>query len=99
MAEFKIKSVQQPILNVVHARTFLKELLTILGFGFHPDTPAEEYINTDTREATFSEIEAVYVNARLEALLRVYGDEEILYDEIDRMLKETHPEMYQIVHG
>lgn len=42
-----------------------------LGLGFHPDTPAEEYVNTETGRASLSSGERREYEADMEALLNL----------------------------
>jgi hypothetical protein len=44
----------------------IKDINPVLGLGFHPDTPFEEYINLTTREPSFDPNQAEELNAMLD---------------------------------
>lgn len=98
MHPFQVKSARQSITNVAQARVFLRELIAILGFSFHPDTPVKDYVN-ETGRATFGEIEAMYIQTRINCLLNLYGSAEIMSEDVERVLKEFNAIECELIHG
>lgn len=43
------------VTNKEEARAFLQNAIEVLGPGFHPDTPAREYIHVRTKKRTFKD--------------------------------------------
>lgn len=50
----------QEIRTIEDVKTWFRELIVEEKLNFHPDTPFEDYINTDTREDSYSKEEAEF---------------------------------------
>ena len=63
---------------------FIEFCINILGGGFHPDTPFDDYVNLETNEPTFSQAEVVALDVLMEQAFEKYGDK--IYDISLKML-------------
>lgn len=75
-----IKSALTPITTVSQAKTFMDEVLALLGDGFHPDTDFIQYENGECGGTpVFSHVEATILNGRMNEVFELFGDEELMY--------------------
>jgi hypothetical protein len=59
------------ITTVNDVKKFFHHLINVSGLNFHPDTPMEDYINTDTGKPTFTKEKAKQYNNLLKAAFNV----------------------------
>ena len=72
------------------AYAFLTEVIKVVGGGFHPDTPFEDYINMKNGDPTFENYaDCENLNDRLDECFDIYMVEDRLYEAVDTILKET----------
>jgi hypothetical protein len=81
------------LVNRQDAIAWVQKAALELGLGFHPDTPAAEYVNTETNQPTFTAAEAVAFDAVREKAFDLLGDS--IYDYglsiQQRLLRGTLP--------
>ena len=68
------------------AAQWLRDIIDVVGAGFHPDTDAASYINRDTGERTFDAKTAAELNHGLELTSRLLGDEMYTADLRNQLL-------------
>jgi hypothetical protein len=66
------------VTNKETAKAMLKEVVKYIGLAFHPDTPAEEYIDVFTKKPIFEKFEAEFLNANLTNASELLDD---IYDD------------------
>lgn len=57
------------------AQIWIENLIKMRSLNFHPDTPAEEYINRKTHKPTFTKTEAKLLNKSLNDLFLIFGED------------------------
>lgn len=60
--------------NLEQAKEFIKQCVTFVGTGFHPDTPFEDYINLRDGDTLFSEESATEHNALMDKCFDVFEE-------------------------
>jgi hypothetical protein len=69
----------EPAKSREEAVSWVKAATETIGLGFHPDTPASDYLNGQTGKPLFSASEATAFDLALEAAFSFLGDE--IYEE------------------
>ncbi|WP_374028317.1 hypothetical protein ACES2J_08270 [Bdellovibrio bacteriovorus] len=74
-----------------YALETLKFFQDLIGLGYHPDTPMDEYINVDNDEKTFVEGQAADLQFKHDAMMNVLGDEayDIAADRAFKLLNQS----------
>ena len=65
----------QSVTNEAEAKQVISYLMSVLGGGFHPDTPIADYVNIHTDKQTFTEAEISLLQPLLDQCFGVMGDD------------------------
>jgi hypothetical protein len=75
--------------EIPDAVKFVESCFKVLGMGFHPDTPFQEYVTAATGESLFSEIDAIGLNWQIsKARELLLEEEEDAYDICERLAEQ-----------
>lgn len=85
----EIKSIK--IESIQDVKSFFKILNQVFQLAFHPDDSFEDYVSIETGAATFSKVEAKYLNELMNLCIEVC--EEAHEDIYLIGLSIVHPEM------
>lgn len=69
-----ISNLPQSVTNSTEAKQVIDYLMSVLGGGFHPDTPIADYINLLTNEQTFTAAEISRLQPLLDQCFGVMSD-------------------------
>ncbi|WP_180137166.1 hypothetical protein [Desulfoluna butyratoxydans] len=63
-----------PNATVQDVERWIKKTIKLIGPGFHFDTPASEYVKSDTGERSFSDEECVSLNNGIQRAFQLLDD-------------------------
>lgn len=61
----------QEIKTIEDVKAWFRELIVEEKLNFHPDTPFDDYINTDTRKDSYTKVEADFRDSLMSAAFEV----------------------------